>query len=70
MIKSVRCTAIRRRVLQRPGFHGIPAYSLAEAIHLVRTGVSDDVVVAYPTAQRTAAANAAKRWRVATVIQA
>nr|WP_245195076.1 alanine racemase [Kocuria subflava] len=52
--KSVRCTAILRRVLQRPGFHGILAYSLAEAIHLVRTGVSDDVVVAYPTAQRTA----------------
>lgn len=52
--KSVRCTAILRRVLERPGFHGILAYSLAEAIHLVRTGVSDDVVVAYPTAQRTA----------------
>lgn len=52
--KSVRCTAVLRRVLQRPGFRGILAYSLAEAIHLVRAGVSDDVVVAYPTTQRTA----------------
>lgn len=52
--KSVRCTAILRYVLQHRGFHGILAFSLAEAIHLVRSGVSDDVVVAYPTAQRAA----------------
>lgn len=52
--KSVRCTALLRYVLQHRGFHGILAFSLAEAIHLVRSGVSDDVVVAYPTAQRAA----------------
>ncbi|MDO5617228.1 amino acid deaminase/aldolase [Kocuria sp.] len=52
--KSVRCTAILRHVLARPGFNGILAYSLPEAIHLVHSGVSDDVVVAYPTTQREA----------------
>lgn len=49
--KSVRCRAMLRRVLQRPGFHGVLAYTSAEAIWLVRTGTSDDVVVGYPTAE-------------------
>jgi D-serine deaminase-like pyridoxal phosphate-dependent protein len=54
--KSVRSRDVLRRVLARPGFSGVLAYSLAEALWLA-TGdgpVSDDVVVAYPTADRRA----------------
>jgi D-serine deaminase-like pyridoxal phosphate-dependent protein len=54
--KSVRCRALLERVLARPGWRGIMAYTLPEAIWLVRAGVSDDVLVAYPTADRTALA--------------
>src|SRR6185437_11391808 len=32
--KSVRCRAVLRRVLSRPGFAGVLAYSLAEALWL------------------------------------
>jgi D-serine deaminase-like pyridoxal phosphate-dependent protein len=52
--KSVRCRALLERVLARPGWRGVMAYTLPEAIWLVRTGVTDDVLVAYPTADRTA----------------
>jgi D-serine deaminase-like pyridoxal phosphate-dependent protein len=54
--KSVRSRDVLRRVLARPGFAGVLAYSLAEALWLA-TGdspVTDDVVVAYPTADRRA----------------
>ncbi|MFW3171400.1 alanine racemase [Geodermatophilus sp. CPCC 206100] len=54
--KSVRCRAVLRRVLARPGFAGVLAYSLAEALWL--TGgddpVTTDAVVGYPTVDRTA----------------
>lgn len=50
--KSVRCRALLRRVLARPGWHGVLAFTLAEAMWLVRTGVSEDVVVGYPTVDR------------------
>ncbi|WP_261623445.1 amino acid deaminase/aldolase [Nesterenkonia marinintestina] len=49
--KSVRCREMLRRVLARPGFSGVLAYTLGEAIWLVRTGTCDDVVVGYPTAE-------------------
>jgi D-serine deaminase-like pyridoxal phosphate-dependent protein len=52
--KSVRCRALLERVLARPGWRGVMAYTLPEAIWLVRSGVSDDVLVAYPTVDRTA----------------
>jgi D-serine deaminase-like pyridoxal phosphate-dependent protein len=72
--KSVRCRDMLRRVLARPGFAGVLAYSLAEAIWLA-TGVdrvSDDVVVAYPTADRRAirhlAEDAAAAARVTLMI--
>ncbi|ASW53258.1 alanine racemase [Plantactinospora sp. KBS50] len=52
--KSVRCRALLTRVLGQPGWHGVLAYTLAEAIWLVRTGCTDDAVVGYPTADRTA----------------
>ncbi len=50
--KSVRCRTLLERVLSRPGWHGVMAYTLPEAIWLVRTGVTDDVLVAYPTVDR------------------
>ncbi|HLL65751.1 MAG TPA: amino acid deaminase/aldolase [Micromonosporaceae bacterium] len=54
--KSVRCRALLRRVLGSPGWHGVMAYSLAEATWLVGAGVTDDVLVGYPTADRAALA--------------
>ncbi|MBX6355202.1 MAG: amino acid deaminase/aldolase [Micromonosporaceae bacterium] len=50
--KSVRCRALLDRVLARPGWRGVMAYTLAEAIWLVRTGTCGDVLVGYPTADR------------------
>ncbi|OLT40708.1 alanine racemase [Saccharomonospora sp. CUA-673] len=52
--KSVRCRDLLERVLAAPGFHGVLCYSLAEALWLHRCGVSDDLVVAYPTADHAA----------------
>ncbi len=54
--KSVRCRPVLRRVLARPGFSGVLAYTLAEALWLAggEDPVSADVVVGYPTADRAA----------------
>ncbi len=64
--KSVRCRTVLRRVLARPGFAGVLAYSLAEALWLAGGDgpdsdgpdsdgpVSDDVVVGYPSVDRAA----------------
>lgn len=52
--KSVRCRDLVERVLGRPGFAGVLAYSLAEALWLVSEGVTGDVLVGYPTADRGA----------------
>lgn len=46
--KSVRCRALLRRVLDRPGFAGVMAYAVPEAVWLVRQGFTD-VFVAYPS---------------------
>jgi D-serine deaminase-like pyridoxal phosphate-dependent protein len=54
--KSVRCRALISRALATPGWRGVMAYSLAEAIWLVRGGVTDDALVAYPSVDRTAVA--------------
>jgi D-serine deaminase-like pyridoxal phosphate-dependent protein len=50
--KSVRCRGVLRRVLARPGFSGVLAYTLREALWLAggEGPVSTDVVVGYPTA--------------------
>jgi D-serine deaminase-like pyridoxal phosphate-dependent protein len=55
--KSVRCRALIERVLAKPGWHGVMAYTLREAIWLIREGVTDDVLVAYPTVDRQAIAD-------------
>jgi D-serine deaminase-like pyridoxal phosphate-dependent protein len=57
--KSVRCRDALRRVLARPGWQGVLAYTLPEALWLVRDGVTTDAVVGYPTADRAAIARLA-----------
>lgn len=57
--KSVRCRWVLQNVLSRQGFAGVMGYSLAEAIWLVRTGVTDDVLLGYPSADRGALAELA-----------
>jgi len=53
--KSVRCREIARGVLEQPGFRGVLALTLAEALWLVTELEDlDDVVVGYPTADREA----------------
>ncbi|HWN80710.1 MAG TPA: hypothetical protein VNM87_01305, partial [Candidatus Udaeobacter sp.] len=54
--KSVRSVAVLRRILELdPGFRGILSYTLPEALWLAGEGF-DDIVVAYPTADRVALA--------------
>jgi D-serine deaminase-like pyridoxal phosphate-dependent protein len=50
--KSVRVRSVIDAVLALPGFHGILAYTLEEALWLAED--HDDIVIAYPTADRTA----------------
>lgn len=50
--KSVRCREIMRHVLEMPGYQGVLAYTLPEALWLAEE--IDDVVVGYPTADRAA----------------
>src|SRR5258705_12546432 len=52
--KSVRCRAILEQALGTSGFHGILAFTLPEALWLAGQGVSDDIVVAYPSTDRSA----------------
>ena len=54
--KSLRVPALLRRALARTGFHGVLAYTLAEALWLDEQDISDDLVVAYPTVDRAALA--------------
>ncbi|MFC5179695.1 amino acid deaminase/aldolase [Nocardioides taihuensis] len=54
--KSVRVPALLRRALEHDGFSGILAFTLREALWLHEEGVSDDLVVAYPTVDRPAVA--------------
>ncbi|MFI6130113.1 amino acid deaminase/aldolase [Micromonospora sp. NPDC051141] len=57
--KSVRVRELLTRALKRPGWRGVMAFTLPEALWLARTGVADDVLVAYPTAHRGALAELA-----------
>jgi D-serine deaminase-like pyridoxal phosphate-dependent protein len=54
--KSIRVPALLRRALARDGFRGVLAYTLPEALWLEEEGLSDDIVVAYPTVDREALA--------------
>ena len=55
--KSVRVRSVLDAVLALPGYHGVLAYTLAEALWLAET--IEDVVVGYPTADRTSIAKLA-----------
>ena len=54
--KSVRVRSLLTEVLAHDGWRGVMAFTLEEALWLVRTGVSDDVLVAYPSVDRAALA--------------
>jgi D-serine deaminase-like pyridoxal phosphate-dependent protein len=58
--KSVRCRALQERILERPGFRGMLAFTLPEALWLAELGFRD-VVVAYPTVDRDALRTLASR---------
>jgi D-serine deaminase-like pyridoxal phosphate-dependent protein len=47
--KSLRVPALIERALAHDGFSGVLAFTVAEALWLHETGVSDDIVVAYPS---------------------
>jgi D-serine deaminase-like pyridoxal phosphate-dependent protein len=52
--KSLRVPALIERALATDGFSGVLGYTLAEALWLHETGVSDDIVVAYPSVDAAA----------------
>ena len=54
--KSLRVPALVERALATPGFAGVLAYTLREALWLVEEGISDDVLMGYPTIDRPALA--------------
>ncbi|HEY2508454.1 MAG TPA: alanine racemase [Streptosporangiaceae bacterium] len=54
--KSVRCRHLIGLALRLDGFRGVLAYTLPEALWLARSGMSDDIVVAYPTVSKPALA--------------
>ncbi|MEO7123849.1 MAG: alanine racemase [Lacisediminihabitans sp.] len=64
--KSVRVRSVMDAVLALPGFSGILAYTLEEAIWLAQD--HDDIVIAYPTADRTALRRLAGDERLASRI--
>jgi D-serine deaminase-like pyridoxal phosphate-dependent protein len=51
--KSVRCRQVLRLALDTPGFAGVMAYSLREAIWLARGGIGD-ILLGYPSVDRSA----------------
>ena len=66
--KSVRCRALLEQVLGTGGFHGILAFTLPEALWLAGQGVSDDIVVAYPSTDRAALTRLASHPAAAAAI--
>ncbi|GAA1836862.1 alanine racemase [Agromyces salentinus] len=48
--KSIRVRSVLEALLRLPGYHGVLAYTLAEAIWLADS--VEDIVVGYPTAER------------------
>ncbi|MEU7480199.1 amino acid deaminase/aldolase [Lentzea sp. NPDC042327] len=70
--KSIRVRDLVSRALERPGYAGVMCYSLAEALWLSEQNVSEDLLVAYPTADRAAlqklAANETARQRITIMV--
>jgi D-serine deaminase-like pyridoxal phosphate-dependent protein len=65
--KSVRCRALLERVLAKDGFRGVMSYTLAESLWLARSGFTD-VLVAYPSADRTGYAELASDPKLAAAV--
>ncbi|MGI5371142.1 amino acid deaminase/aldolase [Streptomyces iakyrus] len=65
--KSVRCRALLERVLARDGFAGIMSFTLAESLWLARSGF-EDVLLAYPSADRAAYAELAGDPKLAATV--
>ena len=65
--KSVRCRALIDRALGRDGFRGVMAFTLPEALWLANLGY-EDLLVAYPTADREALRSLAHDARAAGAI--
>jgi D-serine deaminase-like pyridoxal phosphate-dependent protein len=57
--KSVRCRALLAAVLERDGFRGLMSFTLSESLWLHGHGF-DDLLLAYPTADRGALARLAR----------
>jgi len=55
--KSLRVPALISRALAHPGMQGVLGFTLREALWLHEQGISDDIVVAYPTIDRGALAD-------------
>ncbi|MGW2386382.1 amino acid deaminase/aldolase [Streptomyces sp. NPDC001658] len=62
--KSVRSRDLIQRILKRQGYRGILAFTLPEALWLAED--HEDVVIGYPTADRTALQQLAKDERAAS----
>ncbi|MFF4117774.1 amino acid deaminase/aldolase [Streptomyces sp. NPDC001714] len=65
--KSVRCRHLLERVLAKEGFAGIMSFTLAESLWLARSGF-DDVLLAYPSADRSAFAELAADPKLAAAV--
>jgi D-serine deaminase-like pyridoxal phosphate-dependent protein len=57
--KSVRCRSLLAGMLEQPGFRGLMTFTLAESLWLQGHGF-DDLLLAYPTADRGALAELAR----------
>ena len=70
--KSLRIPALIEHVLAKPGFQGVLAYTLPEALMLAGEGICDDILVAYPTTDEDAvidlAADPAARAAIAVMV--
>ncbi|MEU2388017.1 amino acid deaminase/aldolase [Streptomyces sp. NPDC012461] len=65
--KSVRCRALLERALAREGFAGVMSFTLAESLWLARSGC-DDVLLAYPSADRAGYAELAADPKLAAAV--
>jgi D-serine deaminase-like pyridoxal phosphate-dependent protein len=65
--KSVRCRALLERALAREGFAGVMSFTLAESLWLARCGF-DDVLLAYPSADRAGYAELASDPKLAAAV--
>ncbi|GGW51250.1 amino acid deaminase/aldolase [Streptomyces griseoloalbus] len=65
--KSVRCRALLERTLAREGFAGVMSFTLAESLWLARSGF-DDVLLAYPSADRAGYAELAADPELAAAV--